>query len=162
MEKRKEPYETMVIVPPGPPPVDVSPIRKAVVRADGVVVSHGFCDFTPEAGSIVVDAPSHFPYFPNKVKYVEGVFTAIPDTSYVPTITRRQFRLWLLHRGFKAKDVAAAINTIANPIEKEKARIEWEDAEAFHYDHPLITQIATILMLEISSLPNEFQEASKL
>lgn len=136
--------------------------RQALIDADGVLIAHGFCDFKPDTGQMVVDAPDSFPYWARQVRWNRGRWEPYVAPAPVPTLTRRQVRLWLLQRGLKARDVATAVNTIADPIEQEKARIEWEDAEVFHYDHPLIASIATILGLEIHSLPNEFQEASKL
>lgn len=56
-------------------------------------------------------------------------------------LTARQLRLGLLDIGIKPTDVAAAIDQLPSP-EKELAQIEWEYANTFQREHPLIAVLA--------------------
>lgn len=58
-----------------------------------------------------------------------------------PDLTARQLRLGLLEIGIKPSDVTAAIEQLPSP-DKERAEIEWEYANTFQRDHPLITVLA--------------------
>ena len=58
-----------------------------------------------------------------------------------PDLTARQLRLGLLEIGIKPSDVAAAIDQLPSP-DKERAEIEWEYANTFQRDHPLIGILA--------------------
>lgn len=86
-----------------------------------------------------------------------------PPPVPVPTITRRQCRLWLLQQhGKTSADVEAAIAAIADAATREAARIEWEDATAFHHDHPLMTALAPALGIDPATLPDAFRAAALL
>lgn len=81
----------------------------------------------------------------------------------IPTVTRRQCRLWLQQQHGKTKDdVEAAIAAIPDATAREAARIEWEDATVFHYDHPLMQALAPALDIDPATLPDAFRAAALL
>jgi len=81
----------------------------------------------------------------------------------IPTIDRRQCRLWLLQTHGKTKaDVDAAIAAIPDPTARAVAQIEWEDATVFHYDHPLIAQLASVFGIDPATFPDAFRAAALL
>lgn len=65
----------------------------------------------------------------------------ITETVPLPDLTGRQLRLGLLNIGIKPTDVTTAIEQLPSP-EKERAQIEWEYANVFQRDHPLIGVLA--------------------
>lgn len=77
-----------------------------------------------------------------------------------PLITRRQARLFLLSIGKTSADVEAAIATISDPIEREAALIEWQDATLYRPDHPLFAQLAPLIGLSIDDLSDAFRSAA--
>lgn len=90
-----------------------------------------------------------------------AVREAVPEP--VPAISRRQCRLWLLTAlGKTAADVEAAIAGIADPMAREAALIEWQDATVFYYDHPLIVELAPSFGVDPATLPDLFRAAAKL
>ena len=55
-----------------------------------------------------------------------------------PVLTARQLRLGLLRNGITADTIINTINAIPDPIQREEARVEWEYASEYRYDHPLV------------------------
>jgi hypothetical protein len=60
----------------------------------------------------------------------------------MPALTARQFRLGFVQAGRSIASIDAAISAIPDPVEREKAEIEWDYADVFVRTHPLITQIS--------------------
>lgn len=67
--------------------------------------------------------------------------------SGLPTLTRKQLRNGLLSIGVTSADVEAQIGTIADPIEREAALIDWQDTQAYERDNPLVNQIGASMSL---------------
>jgi len=61
----------------------------------------------------------------------------------IGALTKRQARLGLLSIGITTEDVEAHIASIADPIDRATALIEWQDATTYERDHPLVTDLAT-------------------
>lgn len=81
----------------------------------------------------------------------------------MPTLTRRQLRLWLLAAGKEDADVRAAIATIPDERARKAAIIEWEDSTVFQRVHPLIEPIATMLGLDTPDVIDAaWREASQI
>jgi hypothetical protein len=81
----------------------------------------------------------------------------------MPTLTRRQLRLWLLAAGKEDADVRAAIATISDERARKAAVIEWEDSTVFLRVHPLIEPIATMLGLDTpDAIDAAWREASQI
>lgn len=70
--------------------------------------------------------------------------------SSFPTLERRQVRHALLELGIVASQVEAALLSIEDPKERESALIEWQDAQRFRRDHPLILRVAEVLLPEMT------------
>lgn len=70
-----------------------------------------------------------------------------PPTPFFPTLTRKQLRNGLLSIGVTSADVEARIATIADPLEREAAMIDWQDTEAYQRTNPLVNQIGVAMGL---------------
>jgi hypothetical protein len=94
----------------------------------------------------------------------DGVQFVPPESSppAVPTtITRRQARQKLLLAGL-LDAVEPAINAIADATERGLAMIEWQDAQEFMRQRPLVIAIGAALGLSSAELDTLFIEASAL
>lgn len=70
--------------------------------------------------------------------------TAVPEPSNDPrdyTLTRRQLRLGLLDLGVTDENIIALINDISDPKERARALIEWQDAQKYDFEHPLVVSL---------------------
>lgn len=77
--------------------------------------------------------------------------------SLVP-VTARQIRLQLVLIGVSLAQIDAALDQLPSP-DKELAKIEWEYANEFDYNNPLVHQVAAMLGLNTESLQSFWQEA---
>lgn len=127
-----------------------------------------FGDFVPYADSVPpsYDAATHElrEVAPSKVG---GVLTqrwevAARARPLVPaSVTRRQARQALRLANLLNK-VEPAIAEIADPVQRDLARIEWADSQAFERDRPLLIALASALGLDDDALDNLFIQAAKL
>lgn len=76
-------------------------------------------------------------------------------------VTRRQARQALLIRGLLDL-VEPAIDAIENPLQRDLAQIEWEDATEFERSRPIVIQIGLALGLDEDGLDELFIFASTL
>jgi hypothetical protein len=67
----------------------------------------------------------------------EEVEPAVAQAEKYP-LTRKQLRIGLLQAGISEANVLAAIDAMPDPMEKALAKIEWEDAHEYQFDHPLV------------------------
>jgi hypothetical protein len=82
--------------------------------------------------------------------FVEPVVA--PQPVAVPaSVSRRQGRMALLLSGL-LDAVVATIAAIEDPIERGLAQIEWEDAQTFERDWPLVLQMQAKLDLDLDAL----------
>lgn len=56
-------------------------------------------------------------------------------------LTRRQLRLGLLEIGLAETAVLEAINEIEDATERAVALIDWQDADNYNFDHPLVKKL---------------------
>lgn len=84
----------------------------------------------------------------------------VPEPS--PAVSARQIRLWLVRHGVSMAAVAAAINALDDPQQREECRIEWEFAPYIDRMHPLLVPIAMMLGLNESHVDDAFREAATL
>lgn len=82
----------------------------------------------------------------------------IPD--YIPTITPRQLRLWLLSRGLLAQ-VPMLIDAMPEP-DKSVAQIEWEFATVFDHNNLLVMALGSAVGLSSDDIEAGFREAALL
>lgn len=77
------------------------------------------------------------------------------------TVTRRQARQALLLAGL-LDNVQPAIDSIADPVQRSMAQIEWDDSQQFERERPLLITLATALGLGAEALDNLFIQAAQL
>jgi len=87
-----------------------------------------------------------------------------PAPASMPTITRRQLRLALLKRfGLTSAQVDAEIAALPRePIEREAAMIEWQDATTYERDHWLVVALGAALGLPTAQIDDAWREAVTL
>lgn len=83
--------------------------------------------------------------------------TIIPST-----ISARQVRLWLIDNNIDLNNVVNIINTIEDPILKQKTLVEWEYAPYIERNHPLIETLGASLGLTKEQIDQGFIVASQL
>lgn len=92
-----------------------------------------------------------------------GVFeggTPAPAQAAVPTVTRRQ-ALRALHEAGLLDDVEAAINALPEP-QKTLARIDWDNAQDFRRDFPLLLSLAGAIGLTSAQIDSLFAAAAAI
>lgn len=132
-------------------------------RVDNVIVVETGGGYTPPAGLTMIPDP-------NDDAEVDGTWdgTAFspPSAPVVPVVfarlTRRQLRLWLLSQGVQSAQVEAAIATIADPIQREVAMIEWQDATTYDRAHPLVDTLGALLGFTTEQIDAGWQAAAAL
>jgi len=77
------------------------------------------------------------------------------------TVTRRQARHALLLAGL-LDNVQPAIDSIADPVQRSMAQIEWDDSQQFERKRPLLIALAAALGLGEEALDNLFIQAAQL
>lgn len=83
---------------------------------------------------------------PSQIITAEQKATALREAQLQP-LSRRQLLLALLAVGIAAEQVEAEIATIADPIERAAALIEWQAAGSYERDHPLVADLASAFEL---------------
>jgi hypothetical protein len=72
-----------------------------------------------------------------------------------PTLTARQLRIGLLRNGVTADMIIQHINQIPDATQREEARLEWEYATEYQFEHPLVALIA----MQLGRAPEEVKAA---
>ena len=86
----------------------------------------------------------------------------VAQKARVPqTVTRRQARQALLLAGL-LDNVQPAIDSIADPVQRSMAQIEWDDSQQFERKRPLLIALAAALGLGEEALDNLFIQAARL
>jgi hypothetical protein len=83
---------------------------------------------------------------PGRYEWIEDVVPPVTAPTY-PTLSRKQLRNGLLSIGVTSADVEAQIASIADPLEREAAMIDWQDTQSYQRDYPMINQIGAALGL---------------
>lgn len=84
-------------------------------------------------------------------------------TPVVPeNVSARQIRLWLVSNGISLTQIAALIDGIEDPQQREVAKIEWEFAPYIERTHPLVATFAAALGLTAEQIDAGFIVASTL
>lgn len=78
------------------------------------------------------------------------------------TITATQVRLWLVDNNIDLDSITSAINSISDPILRQKTLVQWEYAPYIERNHPLIETIGQMLNLTPQQIDEAFLQASKL
>lgn len=100
-------------------------------------------------------------------------YTAVPDDelpegwqmipSLVPvpaSVTARQIRLWLITHNVSLASVDVAINGIADQMQRDLVRAEWEYAPYVERTHPMLGVLGQALGLDAASIDAAFREAA--
>ena len=82
--------------------------------------------------------------------------------ALMPALTRRQFKLGLLENGISAQTVVQTIEAMPDGMDKEIARIEWDDATSFERLHPLVSSIGGSLGLTEAQIDTMWTAAAAL
>lgn len=91
--------------------------------------------------------------------------TNAPEPSTDPkdySLTRRQLRLGLLDLGITDDDVVAQIEAIPDETAKATALIEWQDAQNYDFEHPLVVSLITAIGLDGISVSAAWLAAKEL
>lgn len=88
--------------------------------------------------------------------------TAAELRALMPALTRRQFKLGLLENGISAQTVLQTIESMPDGMDKEIARIEWDDATSFERLHPLVSSIGGSLGLTEAQIDTMWTAAAAL
>ncbi|NDG32694.1 hypothetical protein EB118_21795 [bacterium] len=95
--------------------------------------------------------------------YVDVTRTWIPIPTMVPeNISARQVRLWLIDNNINLNNVVNIINTIEDPVLRQKTLVEWEYAPYVERNHPLIETLGSSLGLTSEQIDQGFITASTL
>ena len=84
------------------------------------------------------------------------------ETSPVPALTRRQFRLALVMNGFALADIEAVINSIEDTTQRQIALIEWQDAATFERNSSSLLVVAGLMQLNTEQVDALWSQALKL
>jgi hypothetical protein len=142
-------------VVPEPAP---QPTSYAVVRAsDGKVVTFVRSDYPdgwePGEGLTLVadtDLPAGWEWAP-------------PELGPVPQqISARQIRMWLVTHGISLAAVETVIDNIADPLERDVVRVEWEYAPYVERKHPMIATLGAALGFTAEQIDQAFRDAVQL
>jgi hypothetical protein len=77
-------------------------------------------------------------------------------------LTRRQLRLGLLGLGLTETAVLAAINETEDAAARAVALIEWQDADDYNFDHPLVQQLIARVGLPLETVKTAWLAAKDL
>ena len=93
----------------------------------------------------------------NKKVYGSSITQLMPPPQ---TITATQVRLWLIDNNINLDDIVTAINSISDPLLRQKTLVQWEYAPYVERNHPLIETIGSVLGLNSEQIDQAFIEAS--
>jgi hypothetical protein len=85
-----------------------------------------------------------------------------PELQVFPPLTRRQLLLGLLPLGVTEFHINAVISKIENPGQREATRIEFENNNSMHRDHPLVASLASIFGLPTNMVDATWLKAATL
>ena len=147
-----------------------------IVLTNGTVItgSNLSLDILAEAGFYLVrnDSPSQPDNTVENISqrvvnldkpYVDITRTWISAPIIVPNnISARQVRLWLIDNNIDLNNVVNIINTIEDPVLRQKTLVEWEYAPYVERNHPLIETLGSSLGLTSEQIDQGFITASTL
>jgi hypothetical protein len=78
------------------------------------------------------------------------------------SVSARQVRLWLVGAGIPLATVAAVIDAIEDPAQREMIRVEWEYAPYIERTHPMLGPLGAALGLTAEQIDAAFVQAATL
>lgn len=79
-----------------------------------------------------------------------------------PHIEARLLRKWLILRGYSIASIDVAIDAIADPVERELTRNEWEYATSYTRRHPMFPAFVRATGMSDALIDKAFREAPGL
>ena len=76
------------------------------------------------------------------------------------SVTARQIRLWLITHNVSLASVDAAISGIADQMQRDLVKAEWESAPYVERTHPMLEVLGQALGLDSASIDAAFREAA--
>ena len=76
------------------------------------------------------------------------------------SVTARQIRLWLITHNVSLASVDAAISGIADQMQRDLVKAEWEYAPYVERTHPMLEVLGQALGLDSASIDAAFREAA--
>lgn len=99
---------------------------------------------------------------------INSVYTPpVPEPEIVKTpedfpLSRRQVRKAMVYAGIGLDDVTNTIKQIPDPVERDLALIDWEDAPVYQRSHPLFNTLAPAFGLTTEQLDTLWMWAADL
>jgi hypothetical protein len=115
-----------------------------------------------EAGNPKADGLTLLPPRPSEGHEWDGSAWVIPPQPLPESVTARQIRLWLVSHGISLSAVESTIDGIADPMQRDMVRIEWEYAPYVERAHPMLVPLAAALGLSEAQVDVAFREAAVL
>lgn len=149
-------------LPEAPAPAPVVIRRYAQITADGVAIgySQGPGDIDAPNMILIGETDDYTGW-----TYRDGTWIEPPPAPVtpppMPTLTRRQLRLALLSIGITTEQIEAIIAAIPDATDRATALIEWQDANTYERDHPLIDDIATAIKVPADQIDALWRWASE-
>lgn len=94
-------------------------------------------------------------------KKVQRWFDAKVVDAVPQEVTRRQFKQQLIVSGL-IDQVEAAIDAVADPMQKRVVRNWWQESLSFERSHPLVASFGAALGLSSAQIDEAFRAASEL
>ena len=78
------------------------------------------------------------------------------------SVEARQLRAWLIVNGHDPDAIAAAIDAVADPVQRALTRNEWEYATSYTRRHPMFEAFVRVTGLSADQIDQAFREAATL
>lgn len=143
--------ETGLIAADPNKPIDIKQDRFISIRLQELPTE----EIEPEVDQTLLDdegqpAPSHYHTLENGVWVISGEDAERLEQEQLAKmqpLTRRQFRLALAMNGYDLPQVEALIDQIPDPMQRQIALIEWQDATTFERLNPSLLAMADLMGL---------------
>ncbi|MDQ8959552.1 phage tail fiber protein [Acinetobacter baumannii] len=143
--------ETGLIAADPNKPIDIKQNRFISIRLQELPTE----EIEPEVDQTILDdegqpAPSHYHTLENGVWVISGEDAERLEQEQLAKmqpLTRRQFRLALAMNGYDLSQVEALIDQIPDPMQRQIALIEWQDATTFERLNPSLLAMADLMGL---------------
>ena len=87
------------------------------------------------------------------------VWAVTYETTPVPALTRRQFRLALVTNGYSLADIETLIAQIEDDMQRQIIQIEWQDATTFIRTSPNLLFMANLMGLSAEQVDALWSQA---
>ena len=158
--------ETGLIAADPNKPIDIKENRFISIRLQELPTE----EIEPEVDQTILDdegqpAPSHYHTLENGVWVISGEDAERLEQEQLAKmqpLTRRQFRLALAMNGYDLSQVEALIDQIPDPMQRQIALIEWQDATTFERLNTSLLAMANLMGLSTEQVNMLWQQALTL